>query len=786
MKTGILFFISTLFLSILAAQPVSPLSGKITDPQSGPIPGATVRILNTNSATVTDAEGSFTLSNIFAGNYTLEVSAIGYASRVQKISVTANATSLNITLQTAPSTLEEVVVSAQKSEELLQETPVSVSALKARQVEEYRLWNSKDVTAIVPNMYSADPGDRRNVTALRGIATTSYDPAVATYIDGVSQFTLDSYIAQLFDVERIEVLRGPQGTLYGRNAMAGVVNIITRQPGNKTTGFAEISNGNYGLQRYAAGLRSPLLKNKLYVGVAALYDRSNGFYQNEFNNTKFDRQHSVTGNYYLKYLPTDKWAITLNAKHNNNRNNGTFPLVFGVEEALNNPYKLNQDATTQLIDNIFNASLSASHNGRYFNFVSQTAYQSNHRYYDQPIDGDFSPIDGITLINNYGKEWNRVKVFTQEFKISSPASAGKFKWTAGTFYFHQHNPVKQATHFGEDAELMGSPEKNYSLISSTKANSHGIAVFAQGTYAITEKFGLTAGLRYDNETRNQSILGEYQQDTDPVPAFLFQPDTSASRQFDAISPKLSAAYQLAAGNLLFAGYSRGFRAGGLTPLSSDPSQPALFPYDPEYSSNFEIGSKNSLLDNRLMVNVTAFYTTLSNAQVPTLVLPDAITITRNAGSLTSKGIELETRGLFHGVQLDYNLGLTDATFNDLKLSQNGTAVDLEGKKQIFTPSVTSMLAVQYGLALSKVRPVSLSARGEWRYLGEQYFDLANTISQPAYSLLNARIAFNLPKFSVSLWGRNLTGKKYISYAYDFGAVHLGDPKSYGVTATVKF
>src|SRR5690606_10023269 len=105
-----------------------------------------------------------------------------------------------------------------------------------------------------------------------------YDPAVATYIDGVNQFGLDTYIAQLFDVERIEVLRGPQGTLYGRNAMGGVINIITRQPDNRTTGFAEASFGNYGQQRYGLGLRTPIVKDKLFISVSGLYDRRKGFY----------------------------------------------------------------------------------------------------------------------------------------------------------------------------------------------------------------------------------------------------------------------------------------------------------------------------------------------------------------------------------------------------------------------------------------------------------------------------------------------------------------------------
>ncbi len=173
-----------------------------------------------------------------------------------------------------------MVVTAQKNEETLQNIPISITAISAKQVEQYRLWNNKELTAIVPNLYSNNPGDERNVTSIRGIVTTSYDPAVATYVDGVNQFGLDTYIASLNDIERIEVLRGPQGTLYGRNAMGGVINIITKQPTNATNGFAELNIGNYGLWRLSAGIRAALIKNKLFFGASGVFNTRNGFYTN--------------------------------------------------------------------------------------------------------------------------------------------------------------------------------------------------------------------------------------------------------------------------------------------------------------------------------------------------------------------------------------------------------------------------------------------------------------------------------------------------------------------------
>src|SRR5215203_7028899 len=257
-------FIYAFFLVLISfsswAQQSGKLSGKITDATSSPVNKASVYILNTNHGATTDANGGFEILNILPGNYTVQVSAIGYATVNRNVAISnSSPQAFDVPLKMSATQLDAVLVTAQKKEELLQNIPVSISSISSRQVEDYRLWNSNEITGIVPNLYSADPGDKRNVTSIRGITTTSYDPAVTTYIDGVNQFGLDTYISPLFDVARIEILRGPQGTLYGRNAMGGVINIITKQPTNKTEGFAEVNFGNYGQQRYSLGIRTPLI-----------------------------------------------------------------------------------------------------------------------------------------------------------------------------------------------------------------------------------------------------------------------------------------------------------------------------------------------------------------------------------------------------------------------------------------------------------------------------------------------------------------------------------------------
>lgn len=784
-KAILLLFI--VFTAPIFSQTSASLEGIVLNEASEPVENARVRLLNTSYITFTNSSGEFIFPVIPLGEYLLSINKTGFAETVQNIQADREIVELEIILSSEAERLSEVTVTAQKREELIQEIPLSITSLSYEAVEESRIQNANDLTAIAPNLYAADPGDRRTVTSIRGIVTTSYDPAIATYIDGVNQFNLDTYITQLFDIERIEVLRGPQGTLYGRNALGGVINIITKSPENVASAFGEVTVGNYSRQRYLAGIRLPLVKNKLFFGAATLYEESDGFYQNEFDNTNYDEQKNFSGNYYLTYLINPSWDLSLNFKHFSAENQGAFPLVIGIDAAFENPYTLNQNQVTTMIDNTYNASLVLEHKGQNLNFSSQTSYQQNYRYYEEALDADFSPLDAVTIFNNYGNDWNNVKVATQEFKFSSPAGTdNKLEWTAGTYMFYQESPVKQATQFGEDATLLGLEDVNFSLINTSETTAKGIAFFGQGNYSLNEKLDIIAGLRYDYEHKEQRVLGEYQRNEDAQPSFEFQQDTTATANFDALSPKVGLSFQVAEDKLLYFTYSKGFRAGGLTPLSTDPSQPPLFQFEPEFSNNFELGTKNVFLDNRFVLNATLFYMNVNDVQVPTLVLPDAVTLIRNTGKLTSKGVEVEARALLaNGLELSYDFGFTDAEYASFNLAVDGGEIDLENKKQIFTPNVTSLLALQYKSNLGINEDFQFFVRGEWKYLGEQYFDLANTLQQDPYSLFNAHVGFSWKDLKATFWSRNILDKRYISYGYNFGAVHLGNPATYGLSLTFR-
>lgn len=680
--------------------------------------------------------------------------------------------------------LEEVTVTAQKQEENLQEIPVSISHISDQEVRDQRLWNTRDLAGLFPNMYASHSGDGRNVVGIRGIATTSYDPAVAVYVDGVIQFGLDNYSNGLLDIERIEVLRGPQGTLYGRNAMGGVINIITKKPTNRTSGFIGADVGNYGMSRYSLGLRTPLIPNKLFLGVSGLYEKHGGFYTNAYNNSSYDRRNMLLGNYYLRYLASPYWAFTINFKHSGVRNDGAFPLAGSIDQAMENPFVLNQNTLSRMVDNVSNASFSADYTGAKFNFSAQTSYQGNYRIYEDPIDGDFSPLDIVSIINDYGKDWNKVQVWTQEMRLSSLQNDSDFSWTLGLFGFVKDDPVRQGTYFGADAAVFGA-EPNMTLISTNQGASSGGALFGQGTYPIRDNLDLTLGMRFDVEKRsltgrNELIIG----DMDPM---IIQPDTTGEGSYSALSPKAVISYTFQEDRLLFLSYSRGFRAGGLTQISSDPSVGALRPYDPEYSNNIELGLKNELLDKRLRWNLSAFYSRVQDIQVPQLILPDAIVLTRNEGNLRSMGIESELTALLGtDFSLGWNAGMTDAVFTELLLAGEGDNENLEGNKQLFTPDFTSHLVLQYQKALGTSGTYRLMARAEWLWMGTTYFDLQNSLRQDPYHLAHGRVGVQRDGLSLAFWARNLLDTQYVDYAYNFGAAHLGEPATIGFSARLGF
>ena len=773
------FFVFAFLLITLSgfSQETIKLSISAKNKQGIKVEGIEVSLLNSNQLVVVNEKTGIVFNNLSKGYYELLITAEGYASVIWKGQLDRSQ-EVSILMESNSIKLDEVVVSSDKKQANILNTPGSISSINAKQIRDMRIWEISDLSGFAPNLFIANSGDNRNVTGIRGMVTTSYDQSVATYVDGVAQFNLDTYIPQLNEIESIDIIRGAQGTFYGRNAMGGVINITTKKPTNTTQVNAGVQIGNYGQKRINAAVNAPIIKNKLFLGMSALHDRKNGFYTNEFLNMKFDKQQQTMLNLQLKYFLTKGWSLQADLKQYIAKNDGAFPLVNDMKALFENPYTLSQNLTSSMRDNSRNISVVAKHKGKKTDITLQHARQRNYRFYEKSLDADFSPADIVGIFNNYGKDFNTVNVMTNELRFNSVKSSPEqaFEWSAGIYQFSQKSPTKQATVFGKDAGLFGIPDKNFSIISINKGENNGLAAYGHMSYTINEKVSVNGGMRIDNENRKLTIGSQYEKQ--PRPAIPTMADTTGKSSYGAFSPKLGIQFQPTAEQLMYLSFSRGFRSGGLTSISSDPSQVPLSAYNPEFSNMFEAGIKGKDKNNQFRYAIAFFYNKVMDIQTPLLVLPDAVTIIQNAGEMNAWGLEGEMEvKLAKGLSLQYSGGLTSAKYAVLGVVSNGVQVDLSGNKQVFTPSTTNYFATQYQTSIAAHE---LMFRLEYNHTGKQFFDLANTIEQKAYGLVNFRSSIRTNHFDISVWGRNLMGKKYINYAYDFGAAHLGNPRMIGI------
>ena len=742
-----------------------------------------VSILNFDILPSENNEQFVVFSNIPEGNYQAKISAEGFATQVVSFYVDKDMV-IEVLMQPDYKNLGDVIVNANKRDLNIFLVPAAITSLNSKQIRDMRIWEVSDLSGLAPNLFLSNSGDNRNVTSIRGITTTSYEQAVVTYIDGVAQFNLDTYIPQLQNVDKIEIIRGAQGTMYGRNAMGGIINITTKKPLNKTTAFADVQLGNFGQQRYSGGISAPIIKDKLFIGVSAMHDKKNGFFTNTLFNEKYDKQQQSMVDLQLRYFLKKNWSIMADYKQYIGINNGAFPLVNDLTSLFEKPYELSQNQLSLMRDNTSNSSVSIKHKGQKFDLTIQSSYQRNYRYYEKTLDADFSPADIVGVFNNYGNKYNTVGIFSNELRLQSTKdiNSSGLEWTAGIFHFMQRNPGRQAIVFGSDARFIGVPDVNFALISNNNAQNNGLAVYGNLGYKLSKNLSLIGGLRMDNENRRLTVSSEYEMQ--PQSPIVTQPPISSKTNYTAFSPKLGLQYQPKEYQQIYLTYSRGFRSGGLSGIGSDPSQLPLKAFLPEFSNMFELGTKGSNKKQSIRYGFAAFYNLVTNIQTPLLVLPDAVVIIQNAGRLRSFGIEFEMMAqITKGLSLQYNSGFTDAKYIKLEGVNDGEQIDLSGNKQVFTPAYTESIGLQYDLNIGKN---VWTIRTDYLRTGKQYFDLANKIVQNEYGLLNLRSSIRTNHFDFSVWARNIAGTKYIDYAYDFGAAHLGRPRTIGVGLGYRF
>lgn len=755
---------------------------------------ANISLLNTAKGAVADKDGAFEI-NLSKGKYQVSVSAVGYATQIQQVTVADKSTDLNISLNPSTQDLGEVVVTADKTEQNLLTIPIAVSSLSAKKIEDARVWELANLTAIVPNYLYSELGVAfQQIQSIRGVQVFSENPAVATYIDDVNALDIIGGGFQMADIERVEVLRGPQGTLFGRNAMGGVVNIITKKPTNRTSGFAELSLGNLGLQRYNVGFKTPIVKDKLFFGINGVYNKRNGFLKNDttglgkteknIQGARVGDEESLYGNAYVRWFPNSKFSATLNLKAQTDKSDATgFMLSVANEKlAFANPDKIYLTRIGTHQRNILNTSLNLKYYGSGYTLTSVSATQSIGMVYK---DVDFLGYYHSFREKEIGEMLPPQKVFTQEFRINSNVVDSKLSYSAGVFYFNQtgYEPTTNLAY--ELAPGMYAAFRNKSV-------NNGLAVFGQLGYKLTQGLELTAGLRYDNENR-KAIFNGFGDAVFAMGTLTFvRPDSTVTGKYNAVSPKVALNYSINSKSSVYVSYTRGFRAGGVNSqrLPKGISQT----FQPEFSDNFEAGLKATGMENKLRVGFTAFLINWKDLQFYNLVAP--FTYAReNLGDVQTRGLELDATMIpVKNLELDASLGLNSGKYQDFKLTRVDfatfaeTKIDVTGKKLANAPNHTFYLAAQYGIPLAKTAKLSL--RGEYRSVGQFYADLQNTLKQPTYSLINTRINLQVGKLNAAFWVQNLGDTRYLIYGSgdtSFGrSVRMASPRTLGITLNYGF
>ena len=664
-----------------------------------------------------------------------------------------------------------IVVTAEKTPEVVQDVPISLTVLTEDELEDADITSLDEIAGNTPNFSSFSATGSRSFTfySIRGLSNQNFgsrDP-VAFYVDDIP-YDYGSFIdLDLPDLQQVEILRGPQNTLYGRSSQAGVVNIITRKPTNELSFNSAVSYGSEENLDLRAGVSGPIIEDELFYRLSGSFERRDGFYDNSFINEEYDEKSGGTVRGQLRWTPTEEWDISLNASVEDYQD-GSFPFV-ALDDGT--PFDIEQDVNgfSELSTN--SQSLKVAYLQPDFRVTSITT----RRFSDQAADGDLdlTTLDAATNGSAFDST-----VWTQELRLQSPEAADQLQWIMGGYFeSREFDNNGAATVFGDDAAAIFGPTviPGSSTFLTSDSRSTTWAAFGQVSYRPIDPLSLTVGLRYENTDSTLSRLEQVFRisgfpDT-PLLAF-----NDVEQSTDALLPRFAVDYRLSPEATVYGTIARGYRPGGVNVFADNE---ASLRFGAERSWNYEVGVKTTWLDDRLGVNLSFFHNPVTNYQVATF---DPLTLftdsVRNA-DVSITGLELDVRATpVEGLDLIAGLGLVDAEFTSFIDPNTGTNFD--GNSLPYVPEFTYNVAAQYRA------PFGLFARLELQGVGKTFFEEANVVEQDPYAVVNARLGYEFDQYGVYLFANNLFDTRYIAQGFDFStfggtsAGAFGAPATYGV------
>lgn len=654
--------------------------------------------------------------------------------------------------------VDTITITANKMEENIQDVAGSVSALSEMQIEDAGINSFNDIHIHIPNFSSYASGNMGGYDSIRGqtnLITSSR--AVGIYVDDVPAI-LSSWtkLTNLYETERIEVLRGPQGNLYGLNSAGGVVNIITKKPGNTFRANATAEYGNYDLRSYKASVSGPVVKDKLFMGFAGKYKTRDSYIEEEGADTHKDNW--ISGRFQMRWVPLDTTNILFTSiDEDSDSDHG----VWVPKDS--DPFKIKNMGLDEKGDTYGNIrSLRIKHHTPWFDLTSITAKVSGE---SQSVGGKDFVSGGANL--KYMVNDQDSNKWMQELRFASTDKENAFQWILGGFYLKGEEDTNG--NFCKDTGTIDAPTGIYADdITESEIETDIFSLFGQAGYTFQERLTITAGLRYDRDKKETDFLHNA---NGTVIA-----DYEASTTWDAVSPKLVVDFRANDSIMTYVSVAKGYKSGGYSSHMGDTPEDAMF--DPEYAWSYETGVKTNWLNNRIIANMCGFYTTVDDIQIM-YTDPDTWQMSyKNAAEATLWGIELETIFRpFAGLQVMASFGLLETELEKHEIRE------YEGNRVPFASDYNAGLVIQYN------SPWGIYIRGEGSWFGKSYFGEDNKYSQEAYMIANSKIGYETENFNINFYIKNAFDKTYYNFVNCRGGVEkgiLGTPLTCGVQATLRF
>ncbi len=732
--------------------------------------------------------------------------------------------------------MEEIVVTAQKRAQSSQDVPIALSAFSSDTLKQIGATDFRGLTKMTPGFSVAGGSDAFPRSYIRGIGSNDtgvgVDPSVGVYIDGIYASRNGGALTDLMDVARVEILKGPQGTLFGRNSIGGAISIVTEKPSEELEGEVSTEVGSYN-NRVAKGIINvPLIDDTLYMRASGNIQKRDGWQENILGGADGYDRDRATGRLKFTWLPTD--TVEVNFANSWSRYDETSGYTDNLSFAL--PFPLNSK-TSDINDkkvvsggqNLFgNTALDADpleprlerslrdHSVTVDWDISDSlslSSLSSYRTYSTFSSSDYDGTEYYLLNNEGSTEFN--ETISQEFRLNG--STESFEWFVGASVTHERNALDFKLGFADfgplSADLGYAPINgglNFSETTHVDTSTDSIAVYGDTTWHLTDRLNITFGARYSEDEKEIEWDAPLVQ-ADGAVAFggagfslpgLIQ-FVDANGNFDAsqakrddnwndFSPRFVVDYALADDAMIYASISKGYKSGGFnsTPNPDLTSGLAVTPeatasVDPEEVVNYEIGIKSTWFDNRLMVNASTFSLSYDDLQVRQI--NGTVVQLANAGKASNEGLELELR-----YQLTQDLTvLANATWMDAEYDEySANGQDLAGTPLLFSPDFAGSIALDHSYQLENIG--ELRSYISYSYKGDHLYQ--EGFEQDSYGFVDVRVSLltDDESWEVAIFANNLTDETYISNyigqvsSFSVIGVYRNTPKTLGASLSYKF